>query len=362
MLEDTYGYTPRQKAFEMADVYGIGYDEERASRRKIRFGAIGVGGVAQSKYFPAVTRLRAIWEPLEITAFADPVGRQANKVREIFGGRWYADHHDMLKDEELDGVLVLSPDALHAEHTLAALESGRHVLVEKPIARSLADSARMCCVAAQRGLTLMTVANKRFSPPYRRAKHFVDAGPVSNPSLFAGKFNLGYDYVDLFEDGTIHMFDLARFLMGDVVRLHAAGDARCAAATLEFASGAIGSLHTTSSALSFKPWERVEVYGKHAWLAVEDQSELWLYDGEESPAKSWRPVVPNTLLFDEEFGGYMGLVENFAQAIRGEEQPAVTGWDGHRALELSMAMHLSIARREALALPLSAEETGVAGG
>ncbi len=362
MLEDTYGHTPRQKAFQMRDVYGIGYDEERGSRRKIRLGAIGAGGVAQSKYFPAVARLRAIWEPVEITAFAEPVGRQANKVREIFGGRCYSDPDDMLKNEELDGVLVLSPAALHAEHTLAALESGRHVLVEKPIARSLADSLQMCWAAAERSLTLMTVANKRFSPPYRRAKQFVDAGPVSNPSLFAGKFNLGYDYVDLFEDGTIHMFDLARFLMGDVVRIHAVGDASCAAATLEFASGAVGSLHTTSSALSFKPWERVEVYGKHAWLAVEDQSELWLYDGEESPARSWRPVLANTLLFDEEFGGYMGLVENFAQAIRGAERPAVTGWDGHRALELGAAMRLSIARREAVALPLSIEETRVAGG
>ena len=81
--------------------------------------------------------------------------------------------------------------------------------------------------------------------------------------------------------------------------------------SFEFASGSVGQLYTSCSAVSLKPWERVEVYGDKAWLAVEDQYELRLYDSEEGPAKSWRPVVPNTLLFDEEFGGFMGLIENF---------------------------------------------------
>ena len=122
---------------------------------------------------------------------------------------------------------------------------------------------------------------------------------------------------------------------------------------LEFTSGAIGAIYTSASALSLKPWERVEVYGDHVWLAVEDQHTLILYDSEEGPTKSWTPVVPNTLLFDEEFGGFMGLIENFCQAIRGVEAPLVTGWDGHRAYELNVAAHLSMARRgEVVTMPL----------
>jgi hypothetical protein len=58
---------------------------------------------------------------------------------------------------------------------------------------------------------------------------------------------------------------------------------------------------------------------------------LILYDEEEGPAKHWRPVIPNTLIFDEEFGGFLGMIENFLQAARGVEQPLVTGWDGHRS-------------------------------
>jgi predicted dehydrogenase len=127
-------------------------------------------------------------------------------------------------------------------------------------------------------------------------------------------------------------------------------------ASFEFASGAVGTLYTSSSALSLKPWERVEVYGDHAWLDVDDQYRLTLYDSEEGPAKSWTPVVPNTLLFDEEFGGFMGLIENFLQAIRGAEAPLVTGWDGLRAYELLMACELSLARGgETVCLPLEPE-------
>jgi len=202
--------------------------------------------------------------------------------------------------------------------------------------------------------------------PYRRAHLLID-GPVSHPALFVGKFNLGYDYVHLLECGTIHLFDLARYLMGQVTRLQAVGvntyhrnrvgyPLENVAATLEFASGAVGSLTTSATALSFKPWERVEVYGNKRWLAVEDQFELILYDDEEGPAKHWRLALPNTLLFDEEFGGFTGMYENFLQAVRGLALPAATGWDGYHAYELSVATHLSISRRQPVSLPLAAPE------
>lgn len=363
--EDTYGHTPVHKAFVLGDVYGIGYDDQRARRPRIRLGVIGAGGVAQSKYFPAVARLRAVWEPIEIVAFAEPRLDHARKVQEIYGGRGYADYEEMLKQEELDGVLVLGPDDLHRDHTLAALQSGCHVLVEKPIARSLTAARGMCAMADERGLILMTVATMRCMPPYRRAHAFIDHGPVTTPAMFTGKFNLGYDYVDLLESGTIHLFDLARYLMGDVTSVHALGVNRYhgnrqaypldnAVASFQFASGAIGAVSTSSSALSLKPWTRVEVYGNHAWLAVEDNWELLLYAGEESPTQSWKPAPPNTLLFDEEFGGFIGLIENFVQAIRGVESPVVTGWDGYRAYELLTATQLSLARRTAVMLPLDA--------
>ncbi len=360
MFDQPYGHTPYEKAFG-GDVYGIGYDEARAARRPIRLGVIGAGGVAQSKYFPSVARLRMIWEPVQIAAFAEPRADHAAKITGVYGGKHYPDYQNMLREEMLDGVIVLSPDHLHAEHSLACLELGVPVLVEKPITRSLTDAGKMVEAARKANCLLMTVANKRFSPPYRRARWLVEQGVLQNPALFSGKFNLGYDDVDLFEAGTIHLFDLAGYLMGQVSTLSAAGVRRYAkgkypidnaTVTLQFASGAIGNLYTSASALSFKPWERVEVYGKHAWLSVEDQNQLILYDSEMDGARVWQPVIPNTLIFDEEFGGYMGLIQNFAQVIRGNESPLVTGQDGYAAFELLRATQIAIARHEWVSLPL----------
>ena len=364
MFNQPYGHTPYEKAFG-GDVYGIGYDETRATRRAIRLGVIGAGGVAQSKYFPAVARLRMIWEPIEIVSFAEPRADHAAKIAGVYGGTNYTDYQTMLREEALDGVIILSPDHLHAEHTIACLEHGIPVLVEKPIARSLTEAGKMVEAARKADCLLMTVANKRFSPPYRRAKWLVEQGVVQNPALFSGKFNLGYDDVDLLEAGTIHLFDLVGYLMGQVTALSAAGVRRYskgtypidnATVTLQFTSGAIGNLYTSASALSFKPWERVEVYGNRAWFSVEDQNQLILYDSEMDGARIWQPVIPNTLIFDEEFGGYMGLIENFAQAIRSNEKPLVTGQDGYVALELLRATQLAIARHEWVSLPLDPDD------
>jgi len=363
MLEDTYAHSPITKIFDNKDVYGVGYDEQRASRKNIRLGIIGAGGVAVSKHIPAIKRLRAIWEPVELVAISRRNERAGKQIQAMYGCRWYKDYEDMLKKESLDGVLVLGPDELHFEHGIACIEAGIPVLVEKPLTRCLEESRRMCERADSKNVPIMTVSNKRFSPPYRRAKDFVQNGPVDNPAMFVGKFNLNLDYIDLFESGTIHLFDLARFLMGDIRTVTAFGVNKYkkahrpypvdnAIVNFEFASGSVGALYTSSTAIHLKPWERVEIYGDKRWLTVEDQYELLLYDSEEGPTKSWKPVIPNTLIFDEEFGGFMGLIENFLQVIRREEMPLVTGWDGHKALELLFAAYRSLESKKTIELPI----------
>lgn len=349
MLEDTYAHSPLDKMFRLADVYGIGYDADRASKKPVRLAIIGCGGVAQSKHIPAIMRLRTIWEPVTLVSVCMRNEQQGHKIEQTYQTKWYQDYLQMLDAERPDGVLVLSPDQLHYEHTMACLSREIHVLVEKPITHDLAQAQEMCEFAERHGLTLMTVSNKRYSPPYYRAKRY----GIEHPAMFVGKFNLGYDYVDLLEGGTIHMFDLVRYFMGDVKALNAVAthaydfnktgypfDNACI--QLEFVSGAVGTVYTTSTALSLKPWERVEIYGKNRWLAVEDQRTLLLYDDETGPTKLYEPVFPNTLIFDEEFGGFMGLIENFCECIRENAVPLVTGWDGMKAYALVEATHRSL--------------------
>lgn len=362
-LRDVYGHTPVGKMFAGADVYGVGYEARRAERRALRLGVIGAGGVAQSKWLPAITRLRTLWDPVELVAVADPAEDQASKVARLYGCRWYRDHRHLLSEEKPDAVVVASPDRLHVAHAGDALERGIAALVEKPFSTSLGEAQRLAQLSEGTGTLVMPVANLRFSPPFRRARELVgELAGFRSPAVLLGKMHLGYDYVELLEGATVHLFDLARFFLGDVstVSAHGLGGPygehhypfTQAAITLGLSSGAVAQLFTSASALSLKPWLRLEVHGQGVWLVVEDVWELLLYDTEAGPAKSWKPVMANTLVFDEEFGGYLPQLEHFLQAVRGQEQPGVGAMDGYRAVELITATHLAINRGDDISLPL----------
>src|SRR5205814_783358 len=94
----------------------------------------------------------------------------------------------------------------------------------------------MCRAAEVAGRVLVTTCNKRYSPPYAEAARAIADGTVARPSLLSARFVLGYDYVDLLESGTVHLFDLARFLLGDVRRVWAAASACSRTSSVPFAA------------------------------------------------------------------------------------------------------------------------------
>lgn len=282
---------------------------------------------------------------------ADPERETREKVARLYGVPAFASLEELLRRHRPDLVMVLAPDDQHAALARQSIGAGIATLVEKPLSRSLAEAEALANLAESRNVLLGSVANKRFSPPYAQAKRLLESGALKgDPTLFAGKFTLGYPDVDILEAGTVHLLDLALWMMGPVARVGAMGvmgsdgKLESAAAMLTFRSGAVGSIVTSSAALSFKPWERVEVIGRRAMLTVEDQLELSLADEETGPAKTWRPVIPNTLMFDEAFGGYSGLLENMLDAMRGLAPLVATGRDGVAAVALIAAIHESIAR------------------
>jgi predicted dehydrogenase len=351
-----WAHLDRRALFERGDVYRVGFDAARAERAPVRLAVLGAGGVAQSKYLPATAQLRSRWEPLELVGLSTLSTGDVGKLSAVWGAPVYTDSTALLRDLRPDAVVVTSSDDAHAELALAAIEAGAHVLVEKPIATSLELAAAMCRSAEAAGRVLVTTCNKRYSPPYAEARRLLDEGAVSAPALFSGKFTFGYEYVDLLASGAVHVFDLARYFMGDVRRVSAVAagtEAANAVVTLEFAAGAVGSLVTSAGALSLHPWERVEIFGDHAWLRVEDQATLTLYAAEYEPARVWSPVVPNTLLSAEEWGGYVGMLEAFLAAVRGDASGLAPG-DGYRALELVVATRRSLAERAPVALPVDA--------
>lgn len=132
--------------------------------RKLRIGFIGCGGIAFNKHFPS---LKEFPELCEMTAFCDTeIARAQKALREYgaVGAKAYADYHEMLQDDTIDVVHVLTPNVVHCPATVAAFEAGKHVLCEKPMAHTSADAERMLSAWHKSGKKFTIGYQNRFRP------------------------------------------------------------------------------------------------------------------------------------------------------------------------------------------------------
>lgn len=120
---------------------------------KVRIGLIGCGGIANGKHMPSLSKLNNV----QLVAFCDIVVERAEKAAKEYGApgaKVYTDYHKLLADASIDVVHVLTPNDSHAEITIAALEAGKHVMCEKPMAKRAEDARRMLETAKRTGKKL----------------------------------------------------------------------------------------------------------------------------------------------------------------------------------------------------------------
>jgi predicted dehydrogenase len=129
---------------------------------KLQIGIIGCGGIAREKHLPALAKLKDI---CDLVAFCDIKEDRAVAMAEKFGApkaKVSTDYTTVLEDSRLDVVHVLTPNVSHSPISVAALESGKHVMCEKPMAHSSADAARMVTAAKKSGKKLTIGYQNRF--------------------------------------------------------------------------------------------------------------------------------------------------------------------------------------------------------
>ncbi len=129
---------------------------------KLRVGVIGCGWVAYRKHLPQLSR----HEKVEIAALCDIDRARAEQAKKDFGldARIYEDYRALCADKKVDCVYVLTPNGLHADMCVAALEGGKHVLCEKPLATRAADAERVVLAAKKAGRKLTVGHQWRFRP------------------------------------------------------------------------------------------------------------------------------------------------------------------------------------------------------
>ena len=151
------------------------------AKKTLRIALVGVGAAAQINHLPALKKL----EDVELVALCDRDPEKAARVAQKFGvPTSYTRFEELLADDSIDAVDLTTPNYLHAPMAVAALEAGKHVLCERPLARSGAEAIAMAKAAKKADKVLMCVLQHRYRPDAQLLKTFVGKGELG-PIFFA---------------------------------------------------------------------------------------------------------------------------------------------------------------------------------
>ncbi|NPV70681.1 MAG: Gfo/Idh/MocA family oxidoreductase [Firmicutes bacterium] len=246
----------------------------------VRFGVIGCGAIAK-RHAEAISGI----PEARLVACFDVVEDNARVFASRYGGRVCGDYRGLLDDPEVDAVIVATPSGLHACLGMEALDSGKHVLVEKPLALSPVEVRRLIEKANEAGRCLGTVHPNRYYPASRMVHSAVQEGRLGRLSHGVATVRLNrtqayYDEApwrksrDL--DGGVlfnqawHAMDMLVWLMGPVSDAHKVAACRAhemeaedvAILTMRFESGALGLVEATTNIYPKNLEQSIAVFGE----------------------------------------------------------------------------------------------------
>ena len=324
---------------------------------KIKIGIIGAGYIG-GVHAGILARDRRV----EVSSVYDVANGPAERLAASCSARVAASAAEVI--ESCDAVYISTPNTKHTELAIAAATAGKHVFCEKPMATSVAG-ARAVVEAANKSKGVFQVGhNRRFAPVYARLNQMlaeshpphsahvkINRGELMHPEWVGDpQVTGGFLY-----ETTIHMFDMMRFLFGEVSMLHAIGSTHeypevdDFSVLLKFTSGVHATFASSADASWLFPFERVEVFSHHATIVTREMESLVYSEG----LKGRHVEYSMHQLSKEEKWGYSQEDKGFIHAIVSGSPPAVTALDGFKAVELVAACYRSVKTEEPVS-PLTA--------
>ena len=348
----------------------------------LRVGIIGIGGIADAH----IRAYLAFPEDCEIVGLADVVPGKAAQKAEAFslpGAAGYDEPLEMIERADLDLVSIATPPSTHAALSIAALEAGVHVLVEKPMAPSLEECDAMLAAQARSGRLLSVVAQNRFRDDLALLKDVVDSGLLGSISHVRvdSAWWRGLPYYDLWWRGTwekegggctlnhaIHHIDLLLWLLGRPQEITAMlANAQHENSEVEDLSVAVlryerGLAQLTSSVVHHGEEQEIVVQGENARV-----SQPWAVRAERSGETGFpeRGGDVDQVARIEEFAaarrplahqGPQGQVRDVLDAIIEGRAPLSSGDDGRNAVEVVTAVYKAGIERAFVALPIAEDD------
>jgi myo-inositol 2-dehydrogenase/D-chiro-inositol 1-dehydrogenase len=317
---------------------------------KIKIGIIGagyIGGVHAS--------VLARDERVRVSAIYDIDGERAQSLSSTSGAIVSPSAEELI--EASDAVYITTPNTKHTELAITAAEAGKHVFCEKPMATNLSDAQKVLDAAESSKAVFQVGHNRRFAPVYATLKQMLseeaaphsahvkmNRGELVNPE-WVGDSNItgGFLY-----ETTIHMFDMMRYLFGEIEQLTALGSTHEYPETddfsvlLGFKSGIHATLCSSADASWLFPFERVEVFCHHRTITTREMEALVSSEGMEGK----QVTISMHQLSKEEKWGYLQEDRAFIDSILNGAAAVVTAFDGYKSVELVDACYRSIRRGE----------------
>jgi predicted dehydrogenase len=301
---------------------------------KVKTAVIGVGHLGQ-----AHARVHASLEEVELVAVCDINEAHGRAIAERHKTRFVRDYRELL--DKVEAVSIATPTVNHHEITLAFLEAGVHVLVEKPIARALDEADEMIRLAESKSLILQVGHIERFNPAFVALKRH-----LTRPRFFEahrmGVFTPRSLDIDVVMDLMVHELDIiASLVKSEVVKLDAVGipiltpRIDLANARLEFADGCIANI--TASRVSSERLRKLRVFQPHEYYSLDyaEQEVMMLKLMPPKTAGALPEIVAEGLRIEKR-EPLLAEIESFITSVQTRATPVVSGAEGRRALQLAI--------------------------
>jgi predicted dehydrogenase len=288
----------------------------------------------------------------ELIRFAAGTTRRPGKAAEFCSRhsiRLFGGYEEVLKDKDIDAVVLATPHSMHAEQIVAAAKAGKHVFTEKPLGLDRESSERAVAACAERGVTLAVGYNWRFQPALREIRRMLEDGRLGKLLHIEGNFcgpsayrfareHWRHDRAEVPAGGMtgrgVHVVDAMLYLAGKMESVHAQsarlvqdfGMDDTTSMLFRFQSGATGYLGTVIA--TSETW-RMQVFGSKGWAEVGDVEHLTTWQlrfcslNKENLSEKKQPEVirfPPTSTERAE-------LEHFAKAVQEQRRLAVPGGD-----------------------------------
>lgn len=340
-------------------------------RNVLNVGLIGCGRVA-----PRHTQSLAEIEGARLVAVADVIESRSHKFAVQYGVDSYTDYHRLLDRRDIDLVNICVPSGLHKQIAIETMQTGKHVLVEKPIALSLADADQMIAAAQATGKRLGVVLQNRYNPPMQDLRRAVDAGQLGR--LLLGNATVRwYRPQEYYEDGwhgtwamdggalmnqSIHHIDALQWLMGKPQSVFAYAGTLAhrmeaedvGVAVIRFAGGALGAVEGSTITYPENLEGSIALFGERGSAKVGgtalNRKVIWKIEGElehERELLTREQVDPPSVYGSSHKAVIMDLIE----AILQDREPRTNGKEARKSLALVLAIYESARTGRPVELP-----------